>query len=95
MQIESAKLMLRMRLSWEVWMGADCRQGTDQLIALALNCSSLGLRSIIMPTCQDAVLLSRLLPADLQRGVQDVIEAQVSHRPRHCSQKGPPPTSAR
>lgn len=48
----------------------------------------------IMPTCQDAIFLSRLLPADLQRGVQDVIEAQVSHRSRHCSRKGPPPTMA-
>lgn len=47
-----------------------------------------------MPTCQDAVLLAWLLPADLQRGVQDVIEAQVSHGSRYCSQKGPPPTSA-
>lgn len=43
-----------------------------------------------MPTCQNAILFSRFLPADLQRSVQDVIEAQVSHRSRHCSQKGPP-----
>lgn len=42
-------------------------------------------------TCEDAILLSWLLPADLQRGVQDFTEAQVSHRTRHCTPKGPPP----
>lgn len=41
-------------------------------------------------TCEDAILLSRLLPADLQGRVQDFTEAQVSHRTRHCTPKGPP-----
>lgn len=46
----------------------------------------------VAPTCENAVLLPWFLPADLQRGVQDFSEAQVSHGPWHCTQKGPPPT---
>lgn len=52
--------------------------------------SSPQLSGSAVPTCEDAVLLSRLLPADLQRGVQDLTEAQVSYRPRHCTPKGTP-----
>lgn len=37
-----------------------------------------------IPTCQNTVLLQGLLPADLQGCVQDLTEAQVSHRARHC-----------
>lgn len=55
-----------------------------------MTCSSPGFSDTTVPTCEDAILLPRLLPADFQRGVQDFTEAQVSHRPRHCSPKGPP-----
>ena len=35
-----------------------------------------------VPTCEEAVLFLRLFPADLQGGVQDVSETQVSDRTR-------------
>lgn len=37
-----------------------------------------------MFTCENAVFLLRLLPANFQRGVQDVSEAEVSNSARGC-----------
>lgn len=38
----------------------------------------------LMFTCENAVFLLRLLPANFQRGVQDVSEAEVSNSARGC-----------
>lgn len=38
-------------------------------------------------TCEDPILLARLAPADLERRVQDLGEAQVTHGARRCQQR--------
>lgn len=41
----------------------------------------------LMFTCENAVFLLRLLPANFQRGVQDVSEAEVSDSAGGCESK--------
>lgn len=40
-------------------------------------------------TCEDAVLLRRILPAHFERCVQDFCEAQVTYRSRGCAYRHP------
>lgn len=61
--------------------------GKRQTTNWPLNEAPRGSGRLRAGTCEDPVLLARLAPADLERRVQDLGEAQVTHGARRCRQR--------